>query len=123
MTEFGKALRKMRIDHQEFLKDMAEKLNLSVAYLSAVEIGKRKIPEDLVRKIANAYGLNAQEEEELNHLREISADEVHISMKNKTIEQRQAILSFAKALDSINDKELEKIMKIVNQERGESSRA
>ena len=47
LTEFGKALRKIRIDRQQLLKDMANKLGVSSAYLSAVENGKRRMPQDL----------------------------------------------------------------------------
>ena len=43
LTEFGKILRKLRIDRQELLRDMAKNLEVSSAYLSAVETGKRKI--------------------------------------------------------------------------------
>ena len=46
LTEFGKCLRKIRIDKAELLKDMAEKLQVTSAYLSAVEHGKREIPDD-----------------------------------------------------------------------------
>ena len=41
ITPFGKYLRKLRIDHDEKLKDMAAKLGVTGSYLSAVEIGKR----------------------------------------------------------------------------------
>ena len=36
LTKFGKELRKIRIEHDEILKDMADKLNVTAAYLSAV---------------------------------------------------------------------------------------
>ena len=37
LTEFGKTLRKARIDHDISLKDLADLLNLSPAFLSGVE--------------------------------------------------------------------------------------
>ena len=37
ITNFGKFLRKLRVDHNEFLKDMAARLGVTVAYLSAIE--------------------------------------------------------------------------------------
>ena len=37
LTSFGKTLRKLRIDNEELLKDMALKLGVTLAYLSAVE--------------------------------------------------------------------------------------
>lgn len=38
LTKFGKELRKIRIENDEILKDMADKLNVTAAYLSAVEM-------------------------------------------------------------------------------------
>ena len=37
VTEYGKLLRKIRIDHDEILKDMAGKLEITSAYLSSIE--------------------------------------------------------------------------------------
>ena len=43
LTELGKILRKIRIDRQELLRDMAGTLGVSVAYLSAVEEKPRQV--------------------------------------------------------------------------------
>ena len=48
VTSFGKALRKLRIDRGMVLKNMADMLGVSSAYLSAIELGKRAIPDSLV---------------------------------------------------------------------------
>ena len=42
LTSLGKFLRKIRIDNDEYLKDMADKLGVTVSFLSAVENGKKK---------------------------------------------------------------------------------
>ena len=42
LTSIGRFLRKLRIDHGEILKDMADALGVSSAFLSAVENGKKK---------------------------------------------------------------------------------
>ena len=41
LTSFGKFCRKLRINNGELLYDMAEKLDVSSAFLSKVENGKR----------------------------------------------------------------------------------
>ena len=41
LTALGRFLRKIRIDRNELLKDMADKLEVSASFLSAVENGKR----------------------------------------------------------------------------------
>jgi transcriptional regulator with XRE-family HTH domain len=64
-TPFGKFLKIFRIKRNEFLKDMAQKLGVSAAFLSAVETGKKKIPEDWIEKIVNLYKLGGSEKDEL----------------------------------------------------------
>ena len=44
ITEIGKFLRVLRAECGESAKVMAEKLKVSPAYLSAVELGKRDFP-------------------------------------------------------------------------------
>ena len=51
-TEFGKMLRKLRIDCDENIRDMAFNLDITASYLSAIECGKRNIPKNLVDKVA-----------------------------------------------------------------------
>lgn len=115
LTEFGKELRKLRLDRDEYLKDMADKLDVSVAYLSAVETGKRKIPEDFVGKIIKAYKLTDKEASILNELKELSASEVRVPLTDKTQKQKEVILSFAKAIGGIENKKLDEILRIMNE--------
>ena len=66
LTEFGKFLRKLRIDNGELLKDMAIKLNTTPAFLSMVETGRRSIPKKLEEEIENSYScLSLEQKEEL----------------------------------------------------------
>lgn len=65
VTEFGKILRKMRIDCSEVLGVMAKRLNVSPAYLSSIENDGRVIPEGFVAKIAAEYHLDDAQVREL----------------------------------------------------------
>jgi len=58
VTTFGKELRKLRVDTSELLGDMAKRLGISAAYLSAIEVGNRAIPDDFVAKVVAEYGLD-----------------------------------------------------------------
>ncbi len=113
LTELGKVLRKIRIDRQELLRDMAEVLGVSAAYLSAVETGKRNAPQAWPNKIIQAYGLDSAEASRLKNAFEDSRDEVRISLQSVSTQQRNTAISFAKALEGLSDNELEKIMSIV----------
>lgn len=110
LTEFGKALRKIRIDRQQLLRDMADKLGVSSAYLSAVETGKRRIPQDWVSKIASIYSLSCEEQADLQSAADNSVFDVTISLVNASEQKRNAVLSFARALDGLNDEDLKRIM-------------
>ena len=65
LTEFGKFLRKLRIDNGELLKDMAIKLNTTPAFLSMVETGRRSIPKKWEEEIEKIYSLSLKQKEEL----------------------------------------------------------
>ena len=126
LTEFGKALRKIRIDRQQLLKEMANNLEVSSAYLSAVETGKRRIPKDWVSKISTIYSLSPEARDDLQNSADNSVSDVTISLVNASEEKRNAVLSFARALDGLSDEDLKKIMssmKAKEEKRGNKQRA
>ena len=126
LPDLGKALRKIRIDRQQFLRDMAEQLGVSSAYLSAVETGKRRIPQDWVSKIASIYSLSCEEQADLQSAADNSVFDVTISLVNASEQKRNAVLSFARALDGLNDEDLKRIMasmKGKEEKRGNRQRA
>lgn len=51
ITEFGKAVRKARIDADVTLASMANALATTPSFLSAMEMGRKKIPTEWVSKI------------------------------------------------------------------------
>ena len=48
LTEFGKLVRKYRIDVDVTLREMADELGISAAYLSAIEIGRRPLTDQIL---------------------------------------------------------------------------
>lgn len=66
LTEFGKTLRKARIDHDISLKDLADRLKLSPAFLSGVETGRKAVNPSLINRIVSVMHLSEAESEKLN---------------------------------------------------------
>lgn len=64
-TKLEKALRGYRITHGLVLKDMAEHLGYSSAFLSAVETGRKKIPSDFFQRLELVYGLTEEKLESI----------------------------------------------------------
>lgn len=62
---FGKVLKRMRNERGWTLRQMAEKAESNFAYLSQLEAGIAKPSEDLVQRMADAFGLKDQERERL----------------------------------------------------------
>ena len=115
MTKLGIALRKIRLDRQELLKDMATKLKVSSAFLSAVETGKKRPPANFIDRICSLYELNDEEKSDLLLAADMSLDEIKINLSEASLAQRQVAVSFAKALDGLTDDEIGKIMRVFNE--------
>lgn len=56
-TELGKELRKLRINEEERLMDMAERLGKSSAFISALERGSKNPPAGFEETVIKEYGL------------------------------------------------------------------
>jgi transcriptional regulator with XRE-family HTH domain len=73
MTPFGARLRALRASRGETLKDMAEAIGVSAAYLSALEHGKRGVPTWLLlQRIIAHFNIIWDEAEDLQRLAEMS---------------------------------------------------
>ena len=117
LTAFGKFCRKLRIEHEENLKDMAEKLGVTAAYLSAVEVGKRNIPAEWFNAISNIYELSANEQQDLQEAIDSSVKQIKIDLDNYSERQKQTAAMFARKLSTLNDNELEKLFKIFDKSK------
>jgi transcriptional regulator with XRE-family HTH domain len=114
LTEFGQYLRKLRIDCGDLLKDIANKLGVTSSYLSAVEIGKRNIPDGWVEKISHLYGLDMLEQEALQVVATNSARAVTMDLSNMAPKRRETALLFARKFDAVDDSAIESIRKLLN---------
>jgi transcriptional regulator with XRE-family HTH domain len=87
MTPLGAKLRAMREARGISLKEMAAALNVSSAYLSALEHGKRGVPTSfLLHRIIAFFNVIWDEAEELQRLAEISDPKVTIDTGGMTPE-------------------------------------
>jgi HTH-type transcriptional regulator, competence development regulator len=80
LTPFGKALRKLRIDGDMLLKDMADGIKVTSAFLSAIEAGRKPIPHYLIGRIADWMRLGREDIEALRDAAALSAAKVEITL-------------------------------------------
>ncbi|MCU8017853.1 helix-turn-helix domain-containing protein [Shewanella sp. SM72] len=112
-TAFGRYLRKLRIDHGMIMKDLAEVLKVSSAYLSALELGKKTIAEKNIITIVEYFDLNSQEAQELRYSASISQPSVKIDLSGKTNEQRELAVSFARRYQEISPEEQQRLLELL----------
>lgn len=112
-TELGKLLRHIRLDKDEYLKDMASKLGITSSYLSAIENGKRDMPSKLVRKIGDVYGLSSDMSEKLEEFAGKLKKKVEISTRDASKNKQYTAWAFARQFDDLSDEQIHKIRKIL----------
>ena len=117
LTSIGRFLRKLRIDNGEILKDMAEALEVSSAFLSAVENGNKKMPEGWVEKLKSIYSFTKEQTEELQTAIIDTNDAIKLNLQNATPGNRALAISFAREFDSLDDETSRKIFEILKRRK------
>ena len=116
MTEFGKALRIIRINSGDSAKQMADKLGISVPYLNAIENGRRDVPNDLIEKVVSSYPLSERDQSNLKEALIATKDRVKIDLTELGEKKRRVIMALAQ--DDIDAFTLDEICKLVNSKGG-----
>ena len=111
LTQIGKEMRKLRIDREERLFDMAKKLSKSSAFISAIELGKKQIPNDFEELIIKYYKLTDEAADAIRTAADRSRDTFKIEPNN--ILGRDTAGLMARKINSLSDQELQNIQKIL----------
>lgn len=110
VNSFGKFCRKLRIDRNELLYDMAAKLGVSSAFLSKVENGKKKPPEEWKDILIREYDLNERQIKELNQYMYEAQNYNSIDISHMNDNDRMLMLSFARRFNNIDKSKLKEFL-------------
>jgi transcriptional regulator with XRE-family HTH domain len=103
MTPFGARLRALRAAHGMTLRELAGALQVSAAYLSALEHGRRGAPSaGLVHQVNECFGLIWDEAEELSQLARLSNPRVTVNTAGLTAEQTALANRLAQAIHRLS---------------------
>ena len=114
ITSVGKFLRRLRIDKGEILRTMAQTLGVSSAFLSAVENGKKKLPDAWLPKLQASYNLSSEQMEELKQAVIEARETVELDIRNASEDNRRLAVSFARRFDSLDEETSKKLFSILN---------
>lgn len=112
LTIFGMLLRKIRLDRLMRLKEMAEGVGVTSAFLSSVESGNKEIPESLVQNLLHFLKLDKEQEAELLRSVDETRKSVTIAMPESN-EDRYLIGSFARNLETLDVVRKEQILQLL----------
>lgn len=110
LTEFGKLLRKLRIDHETTLGELGLRVGLSAAFISAMETGRKPVPLDFLSKVQAALGLSELETNQLERAVAAQAKEVSMGLHTKSDKARELTVAFARRFESMSSEEIEKLL-------------
>lgn len=114
LTPFGQVSRKLRIDYQMTLKDMADKLGTSSAYVSAIEIGKKVLTENIINKYIVVLCKNDNDKSKLLKAVDDTISKVNIDLKNMDNNLRELTIQFSRKLYFLSNDDIKNIRKILN---------
>ena len=102
-TKFGEFMRIQRIKKCEVMGDTAKLFNVTIPFVSAVENGKRNIPQEWVPIIVKHYSLTKAEEQDLKQAIEESKTQI-----------RKVALQFQRSFEEIDEETAESIIKLLS---------
>lgn len=111
-TEIGKELRKLRIDEDERLLDMSQRLNKSSAFISAVERGTKSLPSGFEELVIKAYQLAGEAADAMRRAADRSRKAFTIEADTPLARDTAGLM--ARRMDSLSDDELKSIFQILN---------
>ncbi|HQT64152.1 MAG: transcriptional regulator [Acidocella sp. 20-57-95] len=116
MTPFGEKLRALRAARGVLQRDMAAALEVSAAYLSALEHGRRGAPSaGLIHQICDFFGLIWDEADELRILAKLSRPRVRVNAAGLTAAQTALANRLAKCLRDLDVETVQALVKILDE--------
>jgi transcriptional regulator with XRE-family HTH domain len=116
MTPFGEKLRQLRLARGVTQREMAAELEISAAYLSALEHGLRGTPSaGLIHQICQYFGLIWDDADELTALAKLSRPRLKLHVGGLTPAQTVLANRLARELRNLDAETVEKMQALLDQ--------
>ena len=109
-------LKSIRVNNNEMLMEMAKKLDVSSTFLSAIENGKKKVPDDFKDKLCANYSLSDDEIKELNEGIVINNDRVDLTLSELSGPKKELAISLGRSFDTLSDEAVDELLNIISKE-------
>ena len=115
LSEYGKVLRKIRIDKDVNMKLMAQAIGITSSHLCMIEKGRRNIPNGLTQHVIKHYKLSNEQAKELQKAELLSRNIIEIELVDMDLSKKTLILSLAKNLKNMTCEQVEMIKNIMEE--------
>ena len=127
VTDFGKLLRKERIELGWTMQDMVDQLNnscnfkITAAYLSHMEMGRRPVPNEVTIQIAKLLKYDDIKAQKLRNLaaQAYKPKIIKIGTENLEDDDRDMALLFARRFEDLTEESKNEIKKLLQGYQGE----
>jgi len=121
MTPFGDRMRKLRAERGVTLKEMADAIGVSSAYLSALEHGKRGRPGwHLIQRILTFFNIIWDEAEEVVRLARISHPRITIDTSGLNPKATELANRLADEIGRLDAAMLDELLSVLERKRQKS---
>lgn len=118
MTPFGDRMRKLRAERGVTLKEMADAIGVSSAYLSALEHGKRGRPGwHLIQRILTFFNIIWDDAEEVVWLARISHPRITIDTSGLNPRATELANRLADEIGRLDSASLQEILSVLERKR------
>ena len=115
MTPFGAKVRALRLAHGVTLKKMATDLQISQAYLSALEHGRRGRPtQNLVRQVCGYFNIIWDDAEALEKLARLSHPRVVVDTAGLAPKATELANRLAESISEFDELALDKMLRALS---------
>ena len=116
LTDFGREVRKLRIDIAMTLREMAAELGVAPAYLSGVETGRKHVGDQLVRNVIELFARRGLDAQHLMDAAARSRKEVRIRFQEAREDQVELAVALARRFQDLSPAQVAKVMNTVTED-------
>lgn len=114
-TPFGVLMNQLRAAVHVNLGDMAESIDVSASYLSAVEVGKRPVSPKILNASIEYFSRLGVDAKDLQDKADESNNRVNVEVASMHAEDRLMMASFARQLPSMSKDKKEQIQALMSE--------
>lgn len=113
-TEFGDKVQKLRQLAGLTLFEVAQKMGMSTAFLSAVENGRKRVPDDFVKKLSRALPEAAAQVGELESLANQAREQVVLPLPKASRNDADLATVLARKFNTLSEAQKNRIRAILD---------